>query len=172
MRRSRTSVTDLDSLRTTGNSVPRVRRGPATASASVTPVSSPSSGPSATPNSVGSMTFPIGRRHLDDSPRDRLLHQAGYAEAVLATLAGKILQKQETLLEAQETRILSYQGEERARVHLPAHRIQLEASKCLAEIVGIKAPPAKQTVTVVHRLELPDWMTPDVTPPPLDVTPT
>jgi hypothetical protein len=100
-----------------------------------------------------------------------LLQQAGYAEAVLATLAAQTLQKQTDLLEAQTTTVLSYHGEETGRVTLPDTRIQLEASKALQDVLGIKAPPAKQTVTVVHRLELPDWMTPDETPPPIDVTP-
>jgi len=169
---SRKLVTTLDSLRTTASSGPKGPRGRSTKSASATPANSLSSAPSGTRSSGGNTTSPIGRRHLDDSPRDRLLQQAGYAEAVLATLAAQTLQKQTDLLEAQTTTVLSYHGEETGRVTLPDTRIQLEASKALQDVLGIKAPPAKQTVTVVHRLELPDWMTPDETPPPIDVTPT
>lgn len=78
------------------------------------------------------------------------------------------MQKAEAMLEATETQHFAHQGEVTDSRTEPALRVQLEAARTLNDVLGLKAPPAKQTVTVVHTLELPDWMQPDQ---PIDITP-
>ena len=104
-----------------------------------------------------------------DSPRERLLTAAGYTEEKLAALAGSAMQKAAQMLEATETQFYVHQGTVTDERTQPALRVQLEAARTLTQVLGLTAPPAKQTVTIVHRVELPDWMTPDTT---IDVTPT
>lgn len=80
------------------------------------------------------------------------------------------MEKAAQMLEATETQYYAHQGTVRDERTQPALRVQLEAARTLTEVLGLKAPPSKQTVTVVHTLELPEWMTPDQ-PATLDVTP-
>lgn len=115
--------------------------------------------------------FPTGFTDGADSPRERLLIAAGYTEEKLAALAALSMEKTSQMLEATETQYYAHQGTVTDERTTPALRVQLEAARTLTEVLGLKAPPAKQTVTVVHRLELPEWMTPDETPPTIDVTP-
>ena len=103
-----------------------------------------------------------------DSPRERLLIKAGYTEEALANLAALSMQKTAAMLEATETQHFAHQGTVTDERTQPALRVQLEAARTLQEVLGLKAPPAKQTVTVVHTLELPNWMQPDT----IDITPT
>lgn len=79
----------------------------------------------------------------------------------MAGLAKRALEKQVALLEATETKFFAFQGEVRDERERPALRVQLEAARSVVQVLGMQAPPAKQTVTVVHKLELPDWMQPD-----------
>lgn len=133
----------------------------ATKSGSATRRNSLSSAPSAIPNSVVPSRFPKGYGS-DDNPRDRLLTLAGYSEEILAGLAKRALEKQVALLEATETKFFAFQGEVTDERERPALRVQLEAARSVVQVLGMQAPPAKQTVTVVHKLELPDWMQPDM----------
>ncbi len=98
----------------------------------------------------------------DDSPRERLLSQAGYNEELLAEVTRQVVEKQIGLLTANETQFFAYQGTVSDSRTVPAHRVQLEAAKSLMTVLGVQAPPARQTVTVTHRLDLPAWMQPDV----------
>ena len=115
------------------------------------------------------MRSPTGYTDGGDSPRERLLIAAGYTEEKLAQLAAQSMAKASQMLEATETQYYAHQGTVTDERTQPALRVQLEAARTLADVLGLKAPPSKQTVTVVHRVELPDWMTPDA---PIDVTPT
>jgi hypothetical protein len=115
--------------------------------------------------------FPTGFTDTGDSPRERLLIAAGYTEEKLASLAALSMAKTSQMLEATETQYYAHQGTVTDERTHPALRVQLEAARTIQEVLGLKAPPAKQTVTVVHRLELPEWMTPDETPTTIDVTP-
>ena len=99
-----------------------------------------------------------------DDPRARLLELAGYDEASLARIAKASIEKKVALLESQKKSYFSFEGEVCDERTDPDHRTQLEASKALDEILGVKAPPAKQTITVVHKVELPSWMLPDDQP--------
>lgn len=86
-------------------------------------------------------------------------------------LAQRSLAKKLALLEATKTETAKYLGHITDERTYPDLRIQLEASKALDDILGIKAPPARQAVTVVHKIELPAWMCPDEDPPQIvDVT--
>ena len=109
------------------------------------------------------MISPIGYGEHDD-PRSRLLGLAGYSEETLAQLVQRSMQKKIKLLKATKTELAAYQGKFLDERRVPDHRIQLEAAKALDEVLGIKAPPARASVTVVHKLELPSWMCPDDAP--------
>jgi hypothetical protein len=89
---------------------------------------------------------------------------AGYDEDSLARIAKQSIDKKLELLGSHKKTYFSYEGEVGDERSDPDHRTQLEASKALDEIIGIKSPPAKQTITVVHRVELPTWMLPDDQP--------
>jgi hypothetical protein len=107
---------------------------------------------------------PAGYQPIGEAPRDRLLQLAGLSEDGLAQLAKKSLEKKLQLMEANSVQYFASRGvvcDERVQ---PDYRVQLDAARAIDEMVGVKAPPAKQTVTVVHKLELPDWMCPDDTP--------
>ncbi len=138
----------------------------------VIPQSSSSIVPPSTPTSPTSSRYPTGYGP-DDSLRERLLTQAGYNEAVLATITKQVIEKQVALLQADETLFFAYQGQVGDQRTVPAHRVQLDAAKALTHLLGVQAPPAKQTVTVIHQLDLPAWMQPDVidTTAATDVTP-
>ncbi len=142
------------------------------ASTSAIPQNSSSTAPSSTPTSPTSSRYPTGYGP-DDSLRERLLGQAGYNEAVLAAITKQVVEKQVTLLNAHATQFFAYQGQVGDTRTTPDHRIQLEAAKALTTLLGVQAPPAKQTVTVIHQLDLPAWMQPDVidTTAATDVTP-
>lgn len=133
-------------------------------SASSTPVKSPSSGSSSNRSSGRKLISPIGFGEHDD-PRARLLGLAGFQEETLAQLVQRSIQKKVALLEAVTTETAKYMGKITDTMTQPDHRVQLEASKALDDILGIKAPPARQAVTIVHKVELPSWMCPDDEPP-------
>ena len=94
-----------------------------------------------------------------------MLGLAGYNEPLLAELTRKSIEKKLELLEAKETKFFAFEGEVVDERTVADNRVQLEASKALDDILGVKAPPAKQTITVVHKVELPAWMMPDDQPP-------
>ena len=169
MTRSKNGPTASASPPTTATSPSPTNPGVTTKSGSSTRRSSSSSGKSASRSLDRSLTFPTGFSHGGDSPRERLLTAAGYTEAQLASLAALAMQKTSQMLEATETQYYAHQGTVTDERTQPALRVQLEAARTLQEVLGLKAPPAKQTVTIVHTLELPEWMTPDA---PIDVTPT
>ncbi len=98
----------------------------------------------------------------DESLRERLLTQAGYTEAMLAEVAKQVVDKQVALLSAQTTQFFACHGTVTDTRTVPDHRTQLNAAKALTTLLGVQAPPAKQVVTVVHTLDLPAWMQPDV----------
>lgn len=127
-----------------------------------------SSGPSTTPSLPVPSRYPTGYGS-DDNPRDRLLTLAGYSEPILAEMARKALEKQVALLEATDTQYFAHLGAVTDERTTAALRVQLEAARSLVQTIGVQAPPAKQTVTVVHKLELPDWMQPDATPEPVTI---
>ena len=99
-----------------------------------------------------------------DDPRARLLAMAGFDEASLARIAKLSVDKKLALLESHKKSYFSFEGEVQDEREDPDYRTQLGASKALDEIIGIKSPPAKQTITVVHKVELPAWMLPDDQP--------
>jgi hypothetical protein len=74
------------------------------------------------------------------------------------------MEKKVALLDAQKVSYFAYEGEVGDERTDADARIQLEAAKALDEILGVKAPPAKQTITVIHQVELPEWMLPDGQP--------
>jgi len=94
---------------------------------------------------------------------------AGYSEEILAGLAKQALDKQVALMQATETKFFAFQGNVTDERERPALRVQLEAARSVVQVLGMQAPPAKQTVTVVHKLELPDWMQPDTTERPTTI---
>jgi hypothetical protein len=113
---------------------------------------------------------PIGFGEGDD-PRARLLGLAGYTEETLAEAVHRSMRKKLDLLSATKTVTAQYMGKISDSMEVEDRRIQLEASKALDEILGIKAPPARQAVTIVHKIELPSWMCPDDQPAQIvDVT--
>ncbi len=130
-------------------------------STAVIPQNSSSIERPSTPTSPTSSRYPTGYGP-DDSLRERLLAQAGYNEAILATITKQVIEKQVALLQADETLFFAYQGQVGDQRTVPAHRVQLEAARALTHLLGVQAPPAKQTVTVIHQLDLPAWMQPDV----------
>ena len=71
------------------------------------------------------------------------------------------MEKKLQCMKATKKTYASYEGEITDEREDPDYRTQLEASRALDDIIGIKAPPAKQTITVVHKVELPAWMLPD-----------
>jgi hypothetical protein len=79
------------------------------------------------------------------------------------------MRKTAQMLEATETQYYAHQGMVTDERTTPALRVQLEAARTLTTVLGLNAPPSKQTVTVVHTLELPAWMQPDSQT--IDVTP-
>jgi hypothetical protein len=91
-----------------------------------------------------------------------LLGLAGYNEAKLAEITKQSMEKKLALLSAKKVTYCTFEGEfgEESKVDDDG-RLQLEAAKALDEILGVKAPPAKQTITIVHKVELPAWMLPD-----------
>ncbi len=91
----------------------------------------------------------------------RLLGLAGYADAALVELTQLSMEKKRQLLEATTTQYFSYRGRVEDQRTEPDLKIQLDAARLIDEIVGIKAPPARQQVTIVHKVELPAWMLPD-----------
>jgi hypothetical protein len=97
----------------------------------------------------------------NDDPRARLLGLAGYNEAVLADITKQSMEKKLALLSAKKVQYFAYEGEVGDERVDEDGRLQLEAAKALDEVIGVKAPPAKQTITVVHKVELPAWMLPD-----------
>lgn len=109
------------------------------------------------------MISPIGYGEHDD-PRSRLLGLAGYSEETLAELVQRSMKKKIQLLNAKKTEVASFQGKITDERTYRDNRIQLEAAKALDEVLGVKAPPARASVTVVHKLELPAWMCPDDAP--------
>ena len=149
-------------------SSPKVASTRVTKSGSVTRPSSSSSGRSVTPSLDKRSRFPTGYGS-DDNPRDRLLTLAGFSEEILAGLAKRALEKQVALLEAQETQHFAHQGMVLDSRTEPALRVQLEAARSVVQVLGMQAPPAKQTVTIVHKLELPEWMQPDTSPTPTTI---
>jgi hypothetical protein len=169
MTRSKSGVTASASRRTTAASPSPVAPNAPTKSASSSPRNSSSSGNGSTRSLAQKSRFPTGLFDAGDSPRERLLLAAGYTEEQLAKLADLSMRKATQMLEATETQYYAHQGTVTDERTQPALRVQLEAARTLTEVLGLKAPPAKQTVTVVHTLELPDWMQPDQ---PIDVTPT
>lgn len=169
MKRSASGPSDSASPPTTATSPSPTNPGAITKSAPSTRRNSSSSGKSGSRSLDKSSRFPTGFSHGGDSPRERLLIAAGYTEEKLASLVALSMQKAEAMLEATETQHFAHQGTVMDSRTEPALRVQLEAARTLNDVLGLKAPPAKQTVTVVHTLELPDWMQPD---PVIDVTPT
>lgn len=129
-------------------------------SASSTPVKSSSSGSRSNRSLRRKSISPIGYGEHDD-PRARLLGLAGYQEETLAQLVQRSIQKKVALLEASKTVFAHHEGQITDEREVADRRVQLEASKALDDILGIKAPPARQAVTVVHKIELPEWMCPD-----------
>ena len=90
-----------------------------------------------------------------------MLGLAGYNEPVLAEITRRSMEKKVALLDAKKVSYFAYEGEVGDERVDEDSRVQLEAAKALDEILGVKAPPAKQTITVVHKVELPEWMLPD-----------
>jgi hypothetical protein len=90
-----------------------------------------------------------------------LLGLAGFNEERLAKITQQSMEKKLELLSAKKVSYFAYEGEVQDQREDEDGRLQLEAAKALDEILGVKAPPAKQTITVVHKVELPAWMLPD-----------
>jgi hypothetical protein len=109
------------------------------------------------------LRYPTGYQGAgdQDDPRARLLALAGFDEDSLARIAKASIDKKLALLEATKKTYASFNGTIEDERSDPDTRTQLEASRALDEIIGIKSPPAKQTITVVHKVELPAWMLPD-----------
>lgn len=93
--------------------------------------------------------------------RASLLSAAGFDTTRLATLAQKALEARESILDATKTEYFTFQGQVVDQRTSPDYRLRLEAAKQVDAVLGLHAPTAKQTVTIVHRVELPDWMCPD-----------
>lgn len=148
---------------TTTGSVSPESPGVSSASASSIPPKSPSSGSPANRNSGNQLISPIGFGDTDD-PRARLLGLAGYTEATLALAVQKSMEKKLQLLEATKTVTAQYMGKIADSIEVSDVKTQLAAAKALDEVLGVKAPPARQAVTIVHKIELPAWMCPDDQP--------
>jgi uncharacterized Zn finger protein len=122
------------------------------------------------PNSRKKLISPIGYGDQDD-PRARLLGLAGFNEETLAKAVQRSMEKKLQLLEATTTLTAAFQGQITDTKEVPDAKTQLAAAKALDEVLGVKAPPARQAVTIVHKIELPEWMCPDDQPTQtLDVT--
>lgn len=173
------SLSEPDSLPITLPFGRRARPGRAIKSASAIPASSDTSGSSDTPSSptpspsttASSKKYPMpkppnpkGYESGGDSPRERLLALAGLTEPALAEVAKQAFAKKVALLDATQTEHFSTRGKVHDQRVTPDYRLQLDAAKALDDVLGLKAPPARQTVTVLHKLELPEWMMADGEP--------
>ena len=155
---------NLDSHPITTASPCQENPGAASGSGSPTPPRSSSSVSRSSPSLPPALKYPIGYGEQDD-PRTRLLGLAGYNEDALAAITKLSIDKKIQLLGATKKQYFAYEGEVGDEREDPDYRVQLEASRALDELLGVKAPPAKQTVTVVHKVELPSWMFPEGAPP-------
>jgi len=169
MKRSKPGPTDSDCPPTIATSPSQEKAGVTAKSASSSRRNSSSSASASSRNLQKLLRSPTGYTNVGDSPRERLLTAAGFTEAQLATLAGLSMRKTAQMLEATETQFYAHQGMVTDERTTPALRVQLEAARTLTTVLGLNAPPSKQTVTVVHTLELPAWMQPDSQT--IDVTP-
>lgn len=132
-------------------------------SASSTRRKSRSSGPSVNQNLRQRLISPIGYGEQDDQ-RTKLLAAAGFHEETLAQVVKRSMRKKLELLEATVTHIAAKDGVITDTKAVPDPKVQLAAARALDDVLGVKAPPARQSVTVVHKLELPSWMCPDDQP--------
>ena len=93
-----------------------------------------------------------------------MLGLAGYSEETLAQAVQRSMEKKLQLLEATKTVTASHMGRITDTLDVPDVKTQILACKALDDVLGVKAPPARQAVTIVHKIELPSWMCPDDQP--------
>ena len=120
-----------------------------------------------TPRKSGDLGAPI------KSSRDRLLEAANFTPEEQAALTRKVIDRTTSLLDAEETKYFSFEGEVRDQRTGPDNGCRLAAVDASARLLGLSAPKANQKVEVVYRVELPEWALPDGVPAQvIDITPT
>ncbi len=106
----------------------------------------------------------VGRPAL--TVRDRILISAGITEEEQARAVRKAWDRKLALLDATRTQYVTFEGKVTDQRILEDNATRLQAAEAIDRLVGVIAPPSKQTVEVVHRLELPEWALPDENPVP------
>jgi hypothetical protein len=89
--------------------------------------------------------------------RQTLLDLAGVSSERQAEAVAKAFEKKVALLEAVRTQYFAREGEVMEERTHPAIDIQLKAAEALDRMLGVNAPPATRSITIVHTLDIPEW---------------
>jgi len=122
------------------------------------------------PKSVAPVVYnpPAGQMGAE-SQRTRLMDLAQIDEAEQVAALKEAWAKKRSLVNAHTVRYFAHEGQVCDQRTVQDNKVCLEASESLERMLGVIAPRAEQKVTVVHKLELPEWAQPTLEAKVIDI---